>query len=125
MLLRVDFRTPTESGNNLTEIKEEKPKPADESEFLTTVLTLMRDLILDQIEELETVMKDKTISGEQRLKDVMSMLKVLQGAEQMAERKKKNEHGTTERGMDTLEFRRQLEKQIDGLVDEKPKEAVS
>lgn len=85
----------------------------------------LKDQIIVDLEKLEAMQEPDEISGEQRLKCLTGFFKLLQTVEEMIKRNQHERDKKLERGVDILEFRKQLEKQIATIVDEKTEGVVS
>jgi len=72
---------------------------------------------MDELVGLEQVNSSEEISNEQRLKSYLGFFKLLQCLEEMMKRVQQERDKKSDRGVDILEFRRQLEEQIAKFVD--------
>ncbi len=90
-----------------------------------TIAVKLRDKVLSDLSILEASMGDTDEVNEQRLKSLTGFFKLLQSIEEMIKRIQQERDKKTDRGVDILEFRQQLEKQIAKLVDDKIEETVS
>ena len=84
----------------------------DEFENIALILRNEISKDLKKVEEL-----DETTS-EQRLKTLIGFFKLLQSIEDFLKRKQQERENKSDKGMDVLEYRRQLEEQIAKLIDE-------
>lgn len=85
----------------------------------------IQEQILTDLETLQNSKEPNELSGEQRLKSLTGFFKLLQSVEEMIKRIQQERDKKSNRGVDILEFRKQLEKQITKLVDEKTEGAIS
>ena len=90
---------------------------ADDRSDLEDITLKLRDKIIDELASLDTIDSGEDISNEQRLKSYLGFFKLLQCLEEMIKRVQQESDAKSERGVDILEFRRQLEEQIAKLVD--------
>ena len=72
---------------------------------------------MDELVGLEQVNSSEEISNEQRLKSYLGFFTLLQCLEEMMKRVQQERDKKSDRGVDILEFRRQLEEQIAKFVD--------
>ena len=89
------------------------------------IVIKLRNSVLSELDFLTTDKDQEKTSSEQRLKLLTGFFKLLQGLEEMLEQKKEERDKKPDRGVDILEFRRQLEEQIARLVDHETETAVS
>ena len=97
----------------------------DASNQFETFTIRLRDKILSDISELETSMGVGEGDSEQRLKSLTGFFKLLQSVEEMIKRIQQERDKKSDRGVDILEFRKELEKKISKLVDNKAEGVVS
>ena len=90
--------------------------PVDRSQ-LEDITIKFHNKIMDELVGLEQVNSSEEISNEQRLKSYLGFFKLLQCLEEMMKRVQQERDKKSDRGVDILEFRRQLEEQIDKFVD--------
>ena len=90
---------------------------AEDRSDLEDITLKLRDKIIDELANLDTMNSGEDISNEQRLKSYLGFFKLLQCLEEMIKRVQQERDAKSERGVDILEFRRQLEEQIAELVD--------
>ncbi|MDJ0613797.1 MAG: hypothetical protein QNJ29_08965 [Rhizobiaceae bacterium] len=89
-----------------------------------TILRL-RERLLVELEQTETSDEFKSAPVEQRMKMLGGIFKTLQGVEDMINRIKQDNDLEQKRGIDVVEFRRQLEEQIARLVEQENSQTVS
>ncbi len=92
---------------------------SDEPSQLEEIAIKFRNKLLDKVSKFEDVEADEAISSEQQLKSYMGFFKLLQSLEEMIKRVQQEREKKSDRGVDILEFRRELEEQIAKLVDAK------
>lgn len=92
---------------------------SDEPSELEEIIIKFRDKLLDKVAKFEDVEADEALSTEQQLKSYIGFFKLLQSLEDMIKRVQQEREKKSERGVDILEFRRELEEQIAKLVDAK------
>lgn len=97
----------------------------DDRSDLEDIAFRFRNLIIDKLASLDTADGDETVPNEQRLKSYLGFFKLLQCLEEMIKRVQQERDKKSERGVDILEFRRQLEEQIAKLVDIKNEATLS
>ena len=90
---------------------------ADDRSDLEGIAFKFREMIIGELANLDAVEGDEPVSNEQRLKSYLGFFKLLQCLEEMIKRVQQERDKKSERGVDILEFRRQLEEQIAKLVD--------
>lgn len=90
--------------------------PVDRSQ-LEDITIKFHNKIMDELVGLEQVNSSEEISNEQRLKSYLGFFKLLQCLEEMMKRVQQERDKKSDRGVDILEFRRQLEEQIAKFVD--------
>lgn len=94
------------------------PEHEDEaSVFEDTVLSL-RKRMRDELNKMDSEREAGTGTSETRMKSLAAFLKALQGVEEMANGIEEKREQQSLDGIDIVELRRQLEKQIEALVDE-------
>lgn len=98
---------------------------ADDRSDLEDITFKFREMIIGELANLDAVEGDEPVSNEQRLKSYLGFFKLLQCLEEMIKRVQQERDKKSERGVDILEFRRQLEEQIAKLVDLKNEAIVS
>lgn len=89
------------------------------------IVIKLRNSVLSELDFLTTDKDQEKTSSEQRLKLLTGFFKLLQALEEKLEQKKEERDKKPDRGVDILEFRRQLEEQIARLVDHETEAAVS
>ena len=98
---------------------------SDDRSDLEDITFKFRNKIIDELASLDTLNTKEDISNEQRLKSYLGFFKLLQCLEEMIKRVQQERDKKSDRGVDILEFRRQLEEQIAKLVDLKNEAALS
>lgn len=81
--------------------------------------------IIEELASLDASNASENDTNEQRLKSYLGFFKLLQCLEEMIKRVQQERDKKSDRGVDILEFRQQLEEQIAKLVDIKDEAAVS
>ena len=97
----------------------------DASGQMEDIVMKLRNSVLSELDILTTDKDQEKTSSEQRLKLLTGFFKLLQGLEEMVEQKQQERDKSSDRGVDILEYRRQLEEQIARLVDRETETAVS
>ncbi len=97
----------------------------DDRSDLEDITFKLRDKIIDELASLDTANNSEDVSDEQRLKSYLGFFKLLQCLEEMMKRVQQEREKKSDRGVDILEFRRQLEEQITKLVDIKNEASLS
>lgn len=92
---------------------------------LENITFKFRNIVIDELASLDTAKGEEFVTNEQRLKSYLGFFKLLQCLEEMIKRVQQERDAKSERGVDILEFRRQLEEQIAKLVDLKNEAIVS
>lgn len=85
----------------------------------------LRARLLEELEQTENCEEFQASSLDQRMKTLTGIFKALQGAEDMINRIKQENELDEKRGIDVVEFRRQLEEQIARLVEQENSQPVS
>lgn len=98
---------------------------ADDRSDFEDITFKFRNLVIDKLASLDTAEVDELIPNEQHLKSYLGFFKLLQCLEEMIKRVQQERDAESERGVDILEFRRQLEEQIAKLVDIKNEATLS
>lgn len=110
--------------NNVSQ-NDEGESTDDATSQVEAIAHRLKHQILKDLEKLETMSEPDEISGEHRLKCLTGIFKLLQTVEEMIKRSRDERERKQDRGVDILEFRKQLEKQIAKLVDKKAEGIVS
>ncbi len=92
---------------------------------LAPVVLRLRDRLLGELERTETSEEFDGATSEQRMRILSGLFKALQGVEDMINRMKRDSDQDAQRGIDVVEFRRQLEEQIARLVEQETPHPVS
>lgn len=92
---------------------------------LEKIAIRFRKLLLSQLANFELEENHADIQQEQKLKSYAGFFKLVQNLEEMINRIQIERDKKSSRGVDILEFRQQLEKQIAKLVDENSEKPVS
>ena len=102
------------------------PSKADASSgsVLEPVVTRLRDRLIAELEAAEHSEAFKKASPDQRLKTLSGIFKTLEGVEEMMKRIQQEQELNERRGIDVVEFRRQLEKQIARLVQQESEKPI-
>ena len=98
---------------------------SDDPGKLEEIAIRLRDKILAELSAMETSKLLEEGSTEQRLKAYTGFFKLVQSLEEITKRIQQERDKKSDRGVDILEFRRQLEEQIAELVDKKNQAVVS
>ena len=98
---------------------------ADDRSDFEDITFKFRNLVIDKLASLDTAEVDELIPNEQHLKSYLGFFKLLQCLEEMIIRGQQERDAESERGVDILEFRRQLEEEIAKLVDIKNEATLS
>ncbi len=96
----------------------------DDSDQLEKIATKLKNIICAELSNMETHIEVETTSTEQKLKAYTGFFKLVQNLEEMIKRIQTDRDKKSNRGVDILEFRKQLEKQIAKLVDEKTEKPI-
>lgn len=97
----------------------------DDRSDLEDIVFKFRNKIIEQLASIDTLDGDENVPNEQRLKSYLGFFKLLQCLEEMIKRVQQERDKKSERGVDILEFRQQLEEQIAKLVDIKNEATLS
>ncbi len=92
---------------------------------LESAVLRLRTRLMGELEKTETEEDFLTASSEYRMKVLSGIFKALQGVEDMINRIKRDSDSDAQRGIDVVEFRRQLEEQIARLVEKEAEATVS
>jgi hypothetical protein len=92
---------------------------------LEKIAMRFRNLLFSQLAGFEHEKNSDTKTEEQKLKSYAGFFKLVQSLEEMINRIQIERDKKSSRGVDILEFRQQLEKQIAKLVDENSEKPVS
>ncbi len=104
----------------------DESNPQDgEALLLEPVILRLHERLLKELEDTEKSEEFIEAPPEQRMKILTGLFKALQGVEDMINQKKREFETHAKRGIDVVEFRRQLEEQIARLVEQESQEAVS
>lgn len=98
---------------------------SDDRNQLEDIAVKFRNKIIDELDALDKSNADEEVSNEQRLKSYLGFFKLLQCLEEMIKRVQKERDKKSDKGVDILEFRQQLEEQIAKLVDIKNEATLS
>lgn len=85
------------------------------------IALILRNEISKDLKKVEGL--DETTS-EQRLKTLIGFFKLLLSIEEYLKRKQQERENKSDKGVDVLEYRRQLEEQIAKLIDENSEAAI-
>ena len=102
----------------------EKLSLTDDPARLEEIAIKFRDKILDELSKLDVTCSSETLTSEQQLKSYTGYFKLLQNLEEMIKRVQQERDKKSDRGVDILEFRRQLEEQIAKLVTPKTEKII-
>ena len=92
------------------------------------IITKLQNMILAELKEIEEAKitdSETPTTIEQKLKTYTGFFKLVHLLEETTQQIKQERDKKSDRGIDILEFRKQLEKQIAKLVDDKIEETVS
>ena len=92
------------------------------------IVTKLQNMVLAELKEIEAAKITDTATPattEQKLKTYTGFFKLVQLLEETTQEIKQKRDKKSDRGIDILEFRKQLEKQITKLVDNKIEEIIS
>jgi len=98
---------------------------SDDRSQLEDIASQFHKKIIDELANLDTSNDEEGLSSEQRLKSYLGFFKLLQCLEEMMKRVQIERDKKSDRGVDILEFRQQLEEQIAKLVDLKNEASLS
>ncbi len=82
------------------------------------IVVQLNSILLSKIDALEINQQTTEQSSEKQLKELTGLFKLLQGVEEMLKHIQEKKDKNRDSGIDAVEFRRKLEKQIAQLVDE-------
>ncbi|MEL7428749.1 MAG: hypothetical protein AAFN43_01995 [Pseudomonadota bacterium] len=92
---------------------------------LQPVILRLRDRLVAELEETENSKAFRDATADQRMKTLTGFFKALQGVEDMINRMERESELDEKRGIDVVEFRRQLEEHIARLVEQEGAKPVS
>ena len=104
---------------------DDDPRSGDGTHVLEPAILRLRTRLLEELEQTETCEDFKSGSADQRMKTLTGIFKTLQGVEDMINRIRQENELDQKRGIDVVEFRRQLEEQIARLVEQESAQTVS
>lgn len=97
----------------------------DDPNNLEALATKLRGKIFHELSRMDSSNELDESSLQDRLKSYTGFFKLLQNLEEMIKRIEHERDKKLDRGVDILEFRRQLEEQIARLVEQSDEAAVS
>jgi len=104
---------------------DDEDRSGDGTHVLEPAILRLRARLLEELEQTETCEDFKSATTEQRMKTLTGIFKTLQGVEDMINRIRQESELDQKRGVDVVEFRRQLEEQIARLVEQESARPVS
>ena len=100
-------------------------RSGESTHVLEPAILRLRERLLGELEQTETCEEFQSATTDQRMKILNGIFKTLQGVEDMINRIKQENELDQKRGIDVVEFRRQLEEQIARLVEQESATALS
>jgi len=97
----------------------------DDEAVFARMIHLVHERMLAELAEMDTEKQKGTGTSESRIKSLAAFFKALQGVEEMVNRVDMKREEQSLEGADIVEFRRQLERQIQSVIDGQSEEQVS
>lgn len=101
-----------------------KSGSVDADYTLEEIVLRLRERLLQELVRTEGCEEFRSAGSEQRMRILTGIFKALQGVEEMMARINRDGNAKSANGLDVVEFRRQLEKQIARLVEQEASETV-